>query len=291
VTRYRLRFLLQEVDLNPGETVIGRSSSCQITLDDPLVSRRHAIIRVDDGVPTIEDLGSRNGSYVGAQAVEGKVSLSDGDRIRIGALEMVFCLASESGRPRAQAHRVTGFLCRCEGCGQPYPVELPHCPGCGSDRRADEQTLSGARRVPGAWTLELSVEVLKKAIQLGRWDDADRMLVRLKSSLEEQIASADKVDRQSLDQAADAIAELCEGQRTAAWGRWILSLYAVLGFLPPASVPRRLSLLPESERNTLLPAAERVLKTVRDPASLTELETAALESLQNLRRSVDPGAS
>ena len=55
VARYRLRFLLQEFDLPRGITVIGRSLDCNLTIEDPLVSRQHARIVVDD------DGGTRRG--------------------------------------------------------------------------------------------------------------------------------------------------------------------------------------------------------------------------------------
>src|SRR5687767_6926407 len=44
VARYRLRFLLQEFDLPRGATILGRSSDCHVTIEDPLVSRHHARI-------------------------------------------------------------------------------------------------------------------------------------------------------------------------------------------------------------------------------------------------------
>ena len=47
MARYRLRFLLQEFDLPRGTTLIGRSSECQVTIEDPLVSRQHARILID----------------------------------------------------------------------------------------------------------------------------------------------------------------------------------------------------------------------------------------------------
>src|SRR5262245_57686826 len=91
VTRYRLRFLLQEIDLAPGETLIGRSASCHVTIEDPLVSRQHARIRINGDVATIEDLGSRNGLQINGRGTRGISQLSEGDRVRIGTQELVFC--------------------------------------------------------------------------------------------------------------------------------------------------------------------------------------------------------
>src|SRR3954470_16488881 len=110
--RFRLRFLLQEIDLPQGDTVLGRSATCQVTIEDPLVSREHARIRISGERATIEDLGSRNGVQVGGTTLERVHVLQDGERVRIGAQEMVFC----TGSPMAQSpmgSRTTGFMCHC----------------------------------------------------------------------------------------------------------------------------------------------------------------------------------
>ena len=57
---------------------------CWLTLDDDLASRYHARIIVEPGGVSVEDLGSRNGTYVNGGRIEGRVRLQDGDKIRIG---------------------------------------------------------------------------------------------------------------------------------------------------------------------------------------------------------------
>src|SRR5713101_1475037 len=83
-TRFRLRFLLQEFELPPGDTLIGRSNDCHITLFDPLISRKHARIQVLGNQAILEDLGSRNGCRVNGAPLRGRHPLSSGDRIRVG---------------------------------------------------------------------------------------------------------------------------------------------------------------------------------------------------------------
>jgi pSer/pThr/pTyr-binding forkhead associated (FHA) protein len=68
--------------VSAGMTV-GRSGA-DVALNDPEVSRRHAIFRqVDSGIG-VEDLGSRNGTFVNDQQIRGITTLSDGDRVRFG---------------------------------------------------------------------------------------------------------------------------------------------------------------------------------------------------------------
>jgi diguanylate cyclase (GGDEF)-like protein len=68
-----------------GEEVqrIGRSSDCEIWLNDDGVSRRHALIAFEKGVYVVRDTESANGTFVGGQRVESAV-LRDGDLIQFG---------------------------------------------------------------------------------------------------------------------------------------------------------------------------------------------------------------
>src|SRR3954468_3988855 len=92
---YRLRYLAHDLELPVGEFVVGRSTECQLSLDDPLVSRRHAVLRVRrDGV-SVQDLGSRNGVLVNAVKISGERELAAGEKVSIGSQEMVLHLAAE----------------------------------------------------------------------------------------------------------------------------------------------------------------------------------------------------
>jgi pSer/pThr/pTyr-binding forkhead associated (FHA) protein len=77
-------------ELRPGEHVLGRSEEAQVRLDAPGVSRRHARIVVTDDGATIEDLGSKNGTFVGERLLEAPKALHDGDRVRLGRQLVVF---------------------------------------------------------------------------------------------------------------------------------------------------------------------------------------------------------
>lgn len=263
--RYRLRFLLQEIDLAQGETVLGRSAGCHVTIEDPLVSRQHARIRVSRDRATIEDLGSRNGLLVNGRVVQGPQPLADGDRIRIGTQEMVFCeVRSSAGRATGPMARQTGFMCHCASCGLPYPAELLVCPSCGSENRLDEDTLNGtAGETDRDWTLELLIEVVGKALSLGRWDDLERTLQRVRVNVESRIAKGDPIERVHLDRLAEAAAQLAAERKQAEWGAWLLAVHADLALIPRSGVTRSLSTLPPDERASLAPAAGRVIERAR----------------------------
>ena len=70
--------------------MIGRSADCRLTIDSPRVSRRHARIFVAGGQATIEDLGSKNGTFLGARRIERPTRLADGDHVIVGPALLVF---------------------------------------------------------------------------------------------------------------------------------------------------------------------------------------------------------
>jgi hypothetical protein len=280
LARFRLRFLLQEIDLPQGDTVIGRSATCQVTIEDPLVSREHARIRIAGERATIEDLGSRNGVQVGGTPIQGLHLLRDGERVRIGTQEMVFCAGAPAG-VRLGA-RTTGFICHCSECGHPYPLELVECPACGSSDRNEEDTLAGAPSSSRDWGLDLVVDALRRAESLGRSDDVERILSHARLSIEQRIANGLPLDRPMLDAVADAAASFAVTSRDATWGKWLLSVYASLGCVPPRAIGRRLITLPLSERTSLAPAARRVVESVSSrggPRSEDRESFAGLEAL------------
>ncbi|MGD9935731.1 MAG: FHA domain-containing protein, partial [Dehalococcoidia bacterium] len=75
-----------KIDTTAGELIIGRAPACGIHLDHPTVSLRHARVMTTNGVRTIEDLGSTNGTYVNGQRVYPghPLRVNAGDEVRVG---------------------------------------------------------------------------------------------------------------------------------------------------------------------------------------------------------------
>jgi hypothetical protein len=76
--------------VGPDGFVVGRSRGCDLMLDDPGVSRRHAEIRFTEAGWVIRDLGSTNGVVLNRSPIDGAAALRPGDRIELGETEMVF---------------------------------------------------------------------------------------------------------------------------------------------------------------------------------------------------------
>jgi DNA-binding winged helix-turn-helix (wHTH) protein len=85
-----------------GVNVLGRDPAAAVPLDSSTVSRHHARIVVSGRDATIEDLASKNGTFVNGERVTSR-RLSDGDEIRLGSVELTF-------RVRADASAETDTL-------------------------------------------------------------------------------------------------------------------------------------------------------------------------------------
>jgi hypothetical protein len=237
VPRYRIRFLLQEFDL-PGAVVdIGRGPECQVTVEDPLVSRRHARICVaEDGSAQVEDLGSRNGVRINGKLIEGPSPLRHGDRLRLGTQDLVFIEADAPQR----AARTTGFLALCAACAKPYPEQAPECPHCGAASREDD-TLSGVALEPRqTFTFQLLGQVIERALASGRPAEADRVMRRAAQELDERLERGDRIGAGHLDTMAGYALELAEQAGSEEWLRWMFDLHRRQGVLPSPSVVDRL---------------------------------------------------
>lgn len=211
--RYRLRFLLQEFDLDRDDVVIGRGSTCAVTVDDPMMSREHVRIDLSGPQPVLEDLHSRNGTVLNGQPLIGQAELQDGDRIRIGTQEFVFLV---QGREK-KVQRTTGALLFCPGCAIPYPSASPSCPHCGVVL-AEQGVTTAVRDVAASgWTFHLLSQVVERAITQNRLADAERMMARGVAELEEQLDEGVEVEPSRVLRVAECAARLGCALRTARW--------------------------------------------------------------------------
>ena len=87
---FRLVWETREIGLPPGESLFGRDDDAAVWIDDAGVSRRHARIVVEAGCATLEDLGSKNGTFRNGSRVSRPVRLADGDRIQVGRATLIF---------------------------------------------------------------------------------------------------------------------------------------------------------------------------------------------------------
>ena len=81
------------------ELIIGREDSCEIVIPDRQISRRHARIYLSTEGVFLEDLGSKNGTYLNSQRIVGSQQLHEGDEIRIAFTQSFLFLSADATLP------------------------------------------------------------------------------------------------------------------------------------------------------------------------------------------------
>jgi DNA-binding winged helix-turn-helix (wHTH) protein len=102
---FRLRWTDGCAVLKEGAHVLGRDPDLELCLDSPSVSRRHAMITVAGAEAVLEDLGSKNGTFVANRRVSAPTPLADGDVIKLGSVEVTFTIVSARNSTRTEVPR------------------------------------------------------------------------------------------------------------------------------------------------------------------------------------------
>src|SRR4051812_41788686 len=210
--RFRLRYLQHDLELNEGTFAVGRNASCQLSLDDPLVSRRHAIFEVEQGGVPVEDLNSRNGVIVNGHRIDAKVALSVGDRILIGSQELTLLSARELQQASPGVGKMTLPKMRVNtpsAAFQPLPMDSDPEPSM--VRRADQfKLLSG---------------VAEKALAMGKAGEAERLLASALADVIEATRASRPLPPTLVDQAAKFSAKLATATGKGGWADYVIELY------------------------------------------------------------------
>jgi DNA-binding winged helix-turn-helix (wHTH) protein len=105
---YRLILDDREITLAVGENLFGRDEDALVWIDAAAVSRRHARISIDESGAVLEDLGSKNGTYLRGKRIQSPTRLSSGDRIAIGPASMIFRVFDETASTATAAGEMGG---------------------------------------------------------------------------------------------------------------------------------------------------------------------------------------
>ena len=216
---FRLRYRSDNLELSFGEFLIGRSSRCNLALADALVSRRHAALHVSPEKVVVADLGSRNGVVVNGVRIDGPTELEHMYRLFIGAQELLLIHIDQiTDRLGGERYVV------CNSCGAISGATKRHCGDLrctlGSTDGLDRTRLARpgiersrmGRRYRPVGTLEVIGGTAAKAITMGRFDEAERVLLPHLDGLLERgmqqlpLADSDQEDVDSLFQGATTYA-------------------------------------------------------------------------------------
>lgn len=201
-TRFRLKMGGHQIELRHGVTTLGRADECTICLDDERISRVHAEIEVDGAQAVLSDKGSRNGTFLNGIQVVQPTLVKDGDVIRIGQHEMKVQML-QSVAPSGRVRRDTMHGNQSEHL---YAAEA-------------------AFEMSSEVTAE--ADLLRKALQMGRYEDAERLLkarVARLLTMGSEVSSQDPKARLTME----GLLTLAQHTMDAVWLDRLLRLHAAL---------------------------------------------------------------
>jgi len=199
----------------------------------------------------VEDLGSRNGVAVNGVRINGPRRLGHMDRVYIGSQELVLI---DAAKLKEGPRETAGYIV-CESCGAINGVAKRRCGECGKRLSSNAgKTLaegsSGVDSAPHAWgaedtrtarALDVIGGIASKAIAMGRFEEAERMLIpHLEGLLERALRSrplsdSEKDDPDTLFDGATSYAlQLAQGLRDTKWIDWVFRMHAATGKLMSA---------------------------------------------------------
>lgn len=79
----------QVLHLRSAVTLVGRGKDCKLRIPSAKVSREHCVLRFHDGVLSVEDLQSANGTFLNNNEIKGKQVVRPGDRLGIGPVQFL----------------------------------------------------------------------------------------------------------------------------------------------------------------------------------------------------------
>jgi len=276
--RFWLEYAGHRFELKHGPLLIGRGSTCQIMLEDGLVSRRHAELTVSAAGVSIRDFGSVNGVYVNAQRVQGSQTLFSGDRIVIGKQEMVLRAAPKVAMPPRLATDTLG------ADGVPSGAR----PTMTSPMQAIQEESSESTSQGSA--LELLGGVAEKTLALGRGEEAERILSAYLMNLRSLAQQSRFIEPALADKAVRFAIKIAAATGKGSWVDYAFDLYRLLVRPLPADVVDQLYTLLRTVRDVDLPRLREYVAQLKAAQNrFGPSERFVVQRLEGLERLVAAG--
>ena len=216
-----LQYGSSQVRLPEGEFTIGRSSSCDFEVSDPLISRRHAVFRVAGDSVTVHDLHSRNGVYVNGERIRAGCELSHEDRVAIGGQELTLLDLREWPR-----HETTALG---DNTRSRHDTERSEIPSLISESSIPSSPEESTQQATG---FGLATILARKAVALGRYEDAQRLLEPHLIELLARARDGKAIDAARMSEATRFALRLAEGLGERRWVDWVFALHSATLSVP-----------------------------------------------------------
>jgi hypothetical protein len=260
--RFWLEHGAQNIELRPGTLSVGRSSGCNIVLDDNLVSRRHAELVVTDTTVSVRDLDSVNGVYINSRRINESMSAKDGDRIQIGQHEFKLRMVVRDSVPvvdRLTAETLHGL--------------------------SDDLTETGEEQTHAGDVFDLLGPVADKVLALGRGDEAERILSGVLQTVIREVQGGKDLDATMTDRAAAYAIRIAEATGRPNWLDYVIELFTAINrVLPAPHVDRLYDVVRKARGMNVASFRAYVAKLQANAAMLGPSDRFVLQRLEGLER-------
>jgi len=211
-SRVGLRMTARTIELLPGVTLLGRSRTCHVPVDDPKISRRHACFANGNGKLTVRNLSSTSRLLLNGLPVEGEEprQLQVGDRIGVGSQEIEVCALGD------------------------------YCPSFEPTERLSGWSDTPAPSSAGGATLGKLAEFASKCARLGQRRDAERILRPLLDGLLRYCRAGQTPRPEDVKLALDLALGVAETAHVGEWVSYVFALLSEVGLPPERDVLERL---------------------------------------------------
>lgn len=234
------------------EISIGRSSRCDVTIEDRLVSRKHARIYLENGRPVVEDLGSANGVFVNDRRIEEPTVLGDGDRVLVGTRELsVFAeVVREPSLPSPAPARASDRPTwdRTESSAALAAASGVSAPGLSASISSDRLEFGDSR--PGISESEalsthpgldeIVQKIVRRQLAVGDLDSAGEF-VRTEVDSAIRRAAAGVLPQRHFDAVVGAVCDMMEAQASKPWLNDLFRLHQRAGRLMSDTVIQKVA--------------------------------------------------
>lgn len=212
--RIGLRLDGRTIELLVGVTLVGRSRTCHIPIDDPKVSRRHACFTHDERQLTLQNLSSTKPVLLNGAPVDAEEhALEVGDRVTIGSHEIEVCVVGDYTPSLEPTQR--------------FSVGLSAVPAPASSESE-------------AATLRALADVADKYVRLGHARDAERILRPVLHGLLRHCGSGHSPQASDVSLAVELALGLAESRGAGEWISYVFDLLSAVARPPDAAVVEQL---------------------------------------------------
>lgn len=241
-----------EIVLGPGEHCIGRSAECEVRLDNPLASRRHATLVVRPTGVTVRNLGSRNGVLVNGEDVAEERAVVEGNVVSVGSKTLAVARIRRTGPAWAPSEKApcepapaARTLAKIEIVKRAVPV-TPASLASDASATTVQRTEPGSARDAAAF--RLIAEATARCIATGREERVEAILDAPLAEMAATLRVGLAVDEEVLALVIEQAVLLCEITHAQRWIDYVHDHYDRVRQPMPLEVVDRLMSVVDRER-------------------------------------------